>query len=150
MFEPGEVIEIDLSDLSITRSDLGLGTASGGEVFDVVTDSVVAHLRSDVPLCCLLSGGLDSSICASTAVDRVDAAALDHVKTERRLPFVKQVVTFLQGTGHRDAGDLFQIGRGQPGEVSRQLHVIARLARRGVRVDLEHDVLLLFEEFRFH
>jgi asparagine synthase (glutamine-hydrolysing) len=33
----------------------------------VVEDSVRRHLRSDVPLCCLLSGGLDSSIIAVAA-----------------------------------------------------------------------------------
>ncbi len=31
-------------------------------VRDVVTDSVIAHLRTDVPMCALLSGGLDSAI----------------------------------------------------------------------------------------
>lgn len=41
----------------------------GGEalVREVVTDSVRRHLRSDVPTCCLLSGGLDSSVVASIA-----------------------------------------------------------------------------------
>ncbi len=37
---------------------------------DAVEDSVVRHLRSDVPVCCLLSGGLDSSIIARVARDR--------------------------------------------------------------------------------
>jgi asparagine synthase (glutamine-hydrolysing) len=43
-------------------------------VRDVVIESVRRHLRSDVPLCCLLSGGLDSAIVASIA--RREAGAL--------------------------------------------------------------------------
>ncbi len=37
-----------------------------------VRDSVARHLRSDVPICCLLSGGLDSSIIASGAIRRLE------------------------------------------------------------------------------
>ncbi len=38
-----------------------------GTVRAAVEDSVGRHLRSDVPICCLLSGGLDSTIIASIA-----------------------------------------------------------------------------------
>lgn len=41
--------------------------ADGGDVRAVVEDSVRAHLRSDVPWCCLLSGGLDSTVIATLA-----------------------------------------------------------------------------------
>lgn len=36
-------------------------------VREAVREAVERHLRSDVPLCCLLSGGLDSTIIAATA-----------------------------------------------------------------------------------
>lgn len=38
---------------------------------EAVTRSIHAHLPSDVPICCLLSGGLDSSIIASVLSDRL-------------------------------------------------------------------------------
>ena len=38
-----------------------------GDLRGVLIDSVRAHLRSDVPLCSLLSGGIDSTIIASVA-----------------------------------------------------------------------------------
>lgn len=71
---PGEVVELDLggdeprAKASIVtlppperRGDAGEATRAA------VEDSVRAHLRSDVPLCTLLSGGLDSSACALIA-----------------------------------------------------------------------------------
>ncbi|MEO0630753.1 MAG: asparagine synthase C-terminal domain-containing protein, partial [Planctomycetota bacterium] len=39
---------------------------------DIVQDSIVSHLRSDVALCSMLSGGLDSTVIAAVAHDRVD------------------------------------------------------------------------------
>jgi asparagine synthase (glutamine-hydrolysing) len=54
-----------------TESEIGLeGPALGvdaGGVRAVVEESVRAHLRSDVPWCCLLSGGLDSTVIATLA-----------------------------------------------------------------------------------
>lgn len=38
---------------------------------DIIQDSVVRHLRTDVPMCALLSGGLDSSIIAKIAMDQL-------------------------------------------------------------------------------
>jgi asparagine synthase (glutamine-hydrolysing) len=41
----------------------------------LVRDSIHRHLRSDVPLCCMLSGGLDSSIIARVARDALPTLA---------------------------------------------------------------------------
>lgn len=43
--------------------------ATDVDIRSAVEDSVQRHLRSDVPVCCLLSGGLDSSIIARIARD---------------------------------------------------------------------------------
>ena len=51
------------------RSDL-----SSGELGKAIEDSVVRHMRSDVPMCCLLSGGVDSSIIATIASDHASGA----------------------------------------------------------------------------
>lgn len=48
----------------------GLDEELVSRVRSAVTGSVVAHLRSDVPMCCLLSGGLDSTIVATIAAAR--------------------------------------------------------------------------------
>jgi asparagine synthase (glutamine-hydrolysing) len=49
------------------------GFADAAEcVGHAVERSLAAHLRSDVPTCCLLSGGLDSAILTSLAADRHD------------------------------------------------------------------------------
>lgn len=57
------------SDTQPDRRDIWSesGGAVEGEVRDVVEDSVVRHLRTDVPICALLSGGLDSAIITSVA-----------------------------------------------------------------------------------
>jgi len=76
---PGEAIEFDLrtDDLRATSRDWWAGdrktAAEGGEeeTRRVVRDSVRVHLRSDVPTCALLSGGLDSSILATVAMEEL-------------------------------------------------------------------------------
>jgi len=72
--EPGCALDVDLSRESISMERIrhwparAEGPDGGAErVREVVSDSVLAHLRSDVPTCCLLSGGLDSTIITSVA-----------------------------------------------------------------------------------
>lgn len=82
---PGEMVEVDLRDAALTVSrrwleqrgggrDVGATPERGwssGEAREVVTESVRRHLRSDVPMCALLSGGLDSSIVCRVAMDEL-------------------------------------------------------------------------------
>jgi asparagine synthase (glutamine-hydrolysing) len=76
---PGQVLTFDLTgDLSgetnaplPTPEPQTTGDAVDA-VRDAVTDSVRRHLRADVPTCCLLSGGLDSTIIATIAHPLVD------------------------------------------------------------------------------
>ena len=51
------------------QSAVDQGNAS--DTRSVIEDSVTRHLRTDVPMCALLSGGLDSSIIARVAMDRL-------------------------------------------------------------------------------
>lgn len=74
---PGRVLRADLRGerLAVGHRDLGVGlmNIAGGQTerFDQVRESlresVAAHLRADVPTCCLLSGGLDSAIITTLA-----------------------------------------------------------------------------------
>lgn len=76
---PGQALmfEADQSDVrghavSTGRSEPAPSCSDDpGALAAAVADSVLRHLRSDVPLCCLLSGGLDSSIVASIAMKRL-------------------------------------------------------------------------------
>lgn len=77
---PGESLSISLTDtdLPVDRSRHwprpGRHEQEGGadDVRELIAESVRRHCRADVPTCALLSGGLDSSIIASVAGERVD------------------------------------------------------------------------------
>jgi len=77
------------------------------ELRDAVIDSVGRHLRSDVPICLLLSGGLDSAIIGSVAKRLGASQALrtwcagdpDDTGGDRR--FAKEMADFL-GADHHD------------------------------------------------
>lgn len=73
---PGQLIRIHYADesLRISMHDAPeSGLAQSRDVEAVVRESIGAHLRSDVPLCALLSGGLDSSIIAAAACEQLPA-----------------------------------------------------------------------------
>lgn len=75
---PGESLTFSVDDPSAEprRARIAIAPAqdsvSDGRVAEVVRDSVRAHLRSDVSLCSLLSGGLDSTIIAHSALADAD------------------------------------------------------------------------------
>jgi len=109
---PGEIIEFDLRgrDPVVTRSTPRWDVMREPPATDeTIGSSVAAHLRSDVPLCALLSGGLDSSIIASIASRQVDtplrtfcsgAADARHA-SDSDFAFARQVAEFL-GTEHTE------------------------------------------------
>ncbi|MEO1584142.1 MAG: asparagine synthase (glutamine-hydrolyzing) [Planctomycetota bacterium] len=75
--EPGQALTFSIDDpsaqpaVSTTPIAVVDQTLSDHEVGSCVTGSIVAHLRSDVSLCAMLSGGLDSTIIALEAAGRV-------------------------------------------------------------------------------
>lgn len=83
ILQPGQALRIDLSDQNSDTPSLELFNHWPSDrpeqpaaldeddavqrVRAAITESIDRHLRSDVPLCALLSGGLDSSIIATRA-----------------------------------------------------------------------------------
>lgn len=69
--EPGEQISIDLNNPAQSQSinwwDAPDRTPTQG-IRQTIEDSVHRHLRTDVPMCALLSGGLDSAITSTLAM----------------------------------------------------------------------------------
>lgn len=51
--------------------DEWIGSGDASDTKSVIEDSVIRHLRTDVPMCALLSGGLDSSIIAKIAMEQL-------------------------------------------------------------------------------
>jgi asparagine synthase (glutamine-hydrolysing) len=122
---PGQLAQCDLSSAAPTvrvltwwagpETDPDIGEAdAASSVRASIEDSVRAHLRADVPTCCLLSGGLDSTIttmlaardhaalqtyCAGTRTDHNDEAAQF---AGDDLSFAHEAAEFL-GTKHSEA-----------------------------------------------
>ena len=74
--EPGEWALYSTGDYSCLdrRScwdDGVIGSGNASDTRSVIEDSVIRHLRTDVPMCALLSGGLDSSIIAKIAMEQL-------------------------------------------------------------------------------
>lgn len=75
--QPGEVVTIELSEAAPVQrartfwsrtAPIELDEAEAAtHVRELIADSIARHLRSDVPVCALLSGGLDSTIVAALA-----------------------------------------------------------------------------------
>ncbi|MBL4591929.1 MAG: asparagine synthase (glutamine-hydrolyzing) [Phycisphaerales bacterium] len=74
--EPGQWVRVDLKNRKIVQRvncwdewspTILDGAPSSALVRETIEDSVCAHLRTDVPMCALLSGGLDSAILALIA-----------------------------------------------------------------------------------
>ena len=80
-----------------------------GVVRSVVEESIRRHLRSDVPLCCLLSGGLDSTIVAAVARRELGAlhtycaGADEDGLSGEDFAYARRVAAFL-GTSHTEVG----------------------------------------------
>lgn len=71
LLTPGTVLRVNFAGEHITTARTSLwniakhdAKSDASQTQDVVRESIRRHLRSDVPLCSLLSGGLDSSIVA--------------------------------------------------------------------------------------
>lgn len=76
---PGEALEFDLRDGAMrfrATSTWPAAVTISGDVTEAVRagveDSVARHCRADVPVCALLSGGLDSAITATLASGHLD------------------------------------------------------------------------------
>ncbi|MGP1273670.1 MAG: asparagine synthase (glutamine-hydrolyzing) [Phycisphaerales bacterium] len=111
---PGQLAFFDLSDdsprgrLLTWWSGPRAGDDESGAylVRDALAESVRVHLRADVPTCCLLSGGLDSTITTLLAV-RTHAALRTYCAGARSdgdddLSFAREAADFL-GTNHAEA-----------------------------------------------
>ncbi|MBS0196030.1 MAG: asparagine synthase (glutamine-hydrolyzing) [Planctomycetes bacterium] len=75
---PGQAITFDLSRAALaeTRTDIPWPRPENIPIREAIEQSVRRHLRADVPTCCLLSGGLDSSIVCRVAKNEAPQTSL--------------------------------------------------------------------------
>ncbi|MEM8758470.1 MAG: asparagine synthase (glutamine-hydrolyzing) [Planctomycetota bacterium] len=109
---PGEVLTYRLAawdaapSVQTLRVDAADHDADDPELRHTITESIDRHLRTDVPLCAMLSGGLDSTIIASRAAERVGSlrtycAGVDEPGSDS--VYAREVAAEL-GTVHRHVG----------------------------------------------
>jgi asparagine synthase (glutamine-hydrolysing) len=118
---PGQALAFDLNDALLRPRDVTpeqgrrVAYSRSGEASLVarvraeVCESVKVHLRSDAPVCCLLSGGLDSTITATLARRELGerlrtyaAGAPDATCADDDLAYARRVADVL-GTEHSEA-----------------------------------------------
>lgn len=115
--QPGHSLTLDVRDPRATSRVSRFGSAAAGAApadqdlpgatRELVRRSVLAHLRSDVPTCSLLSGGLDSTIVCSVASEatgtlRTYAAGARSDSTDTDLSFAATLAR-ARGWEHREA-----------------------------------------------
>ncbi len=116
---PGRWLRFELRDPDLRATGGAVetpafgGRATADDLRNAVEDSVRSHLRSDVPLCCLLSGGLDSSVVASVArrhvgdlrtwcAGAIGEPPIDGVPQSEDFRFARDVSAVI-GSDHREA-----------------------------------------------
>lgn len=112
MLPPGLWITIDASGPALRarrhEPDWHTRPAPALDTRGLVADSVRRHLRADVPTCCLLSGGLDSSIISALALDTLPAldtycaGARDPTAPSEDFAFARDVARHI-GSRHTEA-----------------------------------------------
>lgn len=115
--QPGHYLTLDIRDPCATGRTASVGAAPLGAALadhevpgatrELIRRSVLAHLRSDVPTCSLLSGGLDSTIVCSIASEatgtlRTYAAGAHSDATDTDLCFAARLAR-ARGWEHREA-----------------------------------------------
>lgn len=173
--KPGHLLTFDRSGLRIaaywnleSRPHADSFSATADKVRDLLADAVKRQLISDVPLCTLLSGGLDSSaITALTAIEqrqndgRLNTFSVDYIDNEKYFiadsfqpdadgPWARKVAAYY-GTSHHeirlDTAELAAVlpaaltARDLPGmtDVDTSLYLFSREIRKLATVGLSGE-----------
>lgn len=107
---PGQWMEFDLSraELPVRTGEIPWAKGAGMDVRGTIAESVARHLRSDVPTCCLLSGGLDSTIVTALAAARTPnlrtyCSGAENPRDERDDFYHARLASAAIGTRHAEA-----------------------------------------------